>query len=239
MGTSSLRQGNLNGLMSSAFPSRSIRLVLFDLDGVLFDTLPVMRVAWRRVRDKHGISVSFDEYVEHLGRPFDDILHLLGLELPPAVSAAVLATYRAASVEHSDLAVVFAGIQEMVQQIVSAGLLVGVVTSKPRETAGPLLDRLRCPWAVIRTPHSGRGKPAPDSLLLALTDVGVDPAETVYIGDMAVDQQAACRAGVAYLHAGWGYGTPGTPCSMILPEPSALISVLAEPGARGGEAKSA
>jgi HAD superfamily hydrolase (TIGR01509 family) len=239
MGTPIVRRGNANGLATSAFRLGSTRLVLFDLDGVLFDTLPVIRVAWRHVRDKHGISASFDDYAQHLGRPFNDILHMLGLDLPPDLSTSVLATYRTASAEHSDMAVPFPGIQELVHALASAGLLVGVVTSKPRETAGPLLDRLACPLAVIRTPGSERGKPAPDSLLLALTDVGVDPVEAVYLGDMAVDQQAARRAGVPYLHAGWGYGTPETSDSIVLPQPSALTSSLSDLRNLDGEARSA
>jgi HAD superfamily hydrolase (TIGR01549 family) len=226
MGTPNVRRGNLNGSATPEFRLDSTRLVLFDLDGVLFDTLPVMRAAWGRVRDEHSISASFDDYAEHLGRPFGDILRMLGLDLSPETCARILAAYRVASAEHADMAVPFPGIQEMVDLLAYASLRLGVVTSKPRETAVPLLDRLGCPFAVIRTPGSERGKPAPDSLLLALTDVGVDPVEAVYIGDMAVDQQAARRAGVPYLHAGWGYGTPGTPDSVVLPEPWALASLV-------------
>jgi HAD superfamily hydrolase (TIGR01549 family) len=235
MRTPIVRRGNLIGSTTPEFRLGPTRLVLFDLDGVLFDTLPVMRVAWGKVRDEHGISASFDDYSKHLGRPFGDILRMLGLDLSPETCARVLAAYRVASAEHAEMAAPFPGIQEMVHLLASASLRLGVVTSKPRETAVPLLDRLGCPFAVIRTPGSERGKPAPDSLLLALTDVGADPVEAVYIGDMAVDQQAARRAGVPYLHAGWGYGTAETPDSAVLPEPRALASLVTPGRDRDGE----
>jgi HAD superfamily hydrolase (TIGR01509 family) len=204
---------------------------LWDLDGVLFHTLPVMQVAWQRVRDEYGISASFDEYAEHLGRPFSDILRLLGLELPHGYVARIQATYRTASAEHSHLAEPSPGIVETLHHLAADDLHMGVVTSKSRETAIPLLNRLACSFAVVRTPGRERGKPAPDPLLLAVTDVGVDPGEAVYIGDMAVDQQAAHRAGIPYVHAGWGYGAPETPSSLVLSEPNALITLLA--GQRG------
>jgi beta-phosphoglucomutase-like phosphatase (HAD superfamily) len=54
-------------------------LVLFDLDGVLTDTLPVMRSEWEAVRARHGIDVPFSSYVQHLGRPFSDLLAVLGV----------------------------------------------------------------------------------------------------------------------------------------------------------------
>lgn len=217
--------------------ARPAKLVLFDLDGVLFDTLTVMRLAWQCVREEFELSASFDDYAEHLGRPFDDILRSLGLVLRPNLSARVLATYRAASAEHADLAVPCPGVVETLSQLDSLGLDLGVVTSKPRETALPLLDRLGCRWAVIRTPGSGRGKPAPDSLLLAVTDVGVDPRDAVYIGDMTVDEQAAHRAGIPYLHAGWGYGAPGTTDSVVLSHPQELVMAFTEQcGRRVGSA---
>ena len=35
-----------------------------------------------------------------------------------------------------------------------------------------------------------------------------DPAETLYVGDMPTDREAADRAGIDYVHASWGYGEP-------------------------------
>lgn len=222
-----------NATMSTnaAFELAAVRLVLWDLDGVLFHTLPVMQLAWQRVRDEYRISALFDDYAEHLGRPFADILQLLGLELPHGQSARIEATYRTASAEHSHLAEPSSGMVETLHRLAADDLIMGVVTSKSRETAVPLLDRLACPFAVVRTAGRERGKPAPDPLLLAVTDVGVDPAEAVYIGDMAVDEQAARRAGIPYVHAGWGYGAPETPGSLVLSEPNALITLIA--GQRG------
>lgn len=222
------RSESARGRPNRAAITGSAKLVLFDLDGVLFDTLTVMRFAWQCVREEFGFSASFDDYAEHLGRPFDDILLSLGLVLRPNLSERVLATYRAESAKHADLAVPCPGVVETLSQLDSRGLLLGVVTSKPRETALPLLDRLGCRWAVIRTPGSGRGKPAPDSLLLAVTDVGVDPRDAVYIGDMAVDEQAAHRAGIPYLHAGWGYGAPGTADAVVLSHPHELVTAFIE-----------
>ena len=96
------------------------------------------------------------------------------------------------------------------------------------ERAALLLTNLRCPISTVRTPNGGgRGKPAPDPVLLALTDLGVDPADAVYVGDMAVDQEAAHRAGVPYVRAGWGYGCPGAPSAVVAESPKDLLRLLA------------
>jgi phosphoglycolate phosphatase-like HAD superfamily hydrolase len=76
-----------------------------------------------------------------------------------------------------------------------------------------------------------RGKPAPDHLLMAMAQAGSDPAETVYIGDMAADHEAARRAGIDYAHADWGYGRRPGDGSWIL---SSMRDLLELTSARSG-----
>ena len=205
------------------------RLILFDLDGVLMDTREIMRIAWRQVQEVHGIVASFDEYSSHLGRPFPDIIGRLGI----AYGDEILATYERASTRVAHLAKPFPGILPSLRILTDAGCRLGVVTSKPRQRAVPLVEMLGASFVTVRTPEAVRGKPAPDPLMLAMVDAGVDPADTIYVGDMAVDQQAARRAGVAYAHAAWGYGHPDEPCPRVLRAPSDLTELGGVGG--GGE----
>ncbi|MEV5998846.1 HAD family hydrolase [Streptomyces chartreusis] len=199
------------------------RGLLFDLDGVLVDTRPVMEIAWRAVQEVHGVDVPFEAYEEHLGRPFDDIMGRLGL----ANAEEVHRTYTEASAAASHLVQEFEGITDVLLAVAADGWSLGVVTSKPLARATPLLARLGCPFVTVRGPDGhGRGKPAPDPILLALIDLGVDPAEATYVGDMAVDQEAARRAGVSYVHAGWGYGRPIGPCPAVADTPGQLLHLL-------------
>jgi HAD superfamily hydrolase (TIGR01509 family) len=202
--------------------NRRFDLVLFDLDGVLVDTRRVMRTAWERVRQEHGVGVGFDGYMAHLGRPFADIMHLLSLE---AATGVLEAAYEQASVEAAALARPLPGIRRSLRALHRLDCRLGVVTSKPRCRAAPLVNKLGVPFVSVRTPGQGRGKPTPDLLMLAMVEAGFDPAATVYVGDTAIDQQAARRAGVAYVHAGWGYGYPEEPGTLILDEPAALVQL--------------
>ncbi|MFF7442116.1 HAD family hydrolase [Streptomyces sp. NPDC008122] len=213
--------------MSTLLPPSLLPLkaLLFDLDGVLLDTRPVMKRAWQQVLKEHGLDVPFEEYERHLGRPFADIMERLGF----TESERFRRTYDEASIAASHLAREFDGVVEVLHAFVAAGWLLGVVTSKPLERAAPILTTLGCPFSTVRTPNGGgRGKPAPDPVLLALTDLGVDPADAVYVGDMAVDQEAARRARVPYVHAGWGYGWPGAPSPVVAESPKDLLRLLSQ-----------
>lgn len=198
------------------------KLVLFDLDGVLVDTLPVMRSAWQAVCAQHGIDIPFRSYARHLGRPFSDIMATLGVrQVEDAAS-----TYDAVSMRDAHLARPFPGIEAALRTITAGGQRIGVVTSKPLSRAVPLLERLGCPFAVVRAPGRERGKPAPDTLLAALVETRTDPADALYVGDMAVDQEAAQRAGLRYVHAGWGYGEATAPEPLTAHEPAQLFGLL-------------
>ncbi|WP_328436557.1 HAD family hydrolase [Streptomyces sp. NBC_00444] len=199
-------------------------LMLFDLDGVLIDSLPVMRAAWEAVSTQLGVRVPFEAYAEHLGRPFADILAMLGLRETEGFAE----TYEAEAVRFSHLAHPFPGVEQALKGIVEAGCQLGVVTSKSAARSRPLMEALGAPFAALRVPGQGRGKPSPDTLLLALVDSKTDPAAALYVGDMAVDQEAARRAGVRYVHAAWGYGTPAEPLPLILQEPAQLVDLVCE-----------
>ncbi|MET7784095.1 HAD family hydrolase [Streptomyces mirabilis] len=197
--------------------------LLLDLDGVLVDTRPVMKRAWHAVQEAHGLGVPFEAYQEHLGRPFGDIMGRLGL----ANAEEIHRTYTEASTAAAYLARAFDGITDVLLAVAAAGWSLGVVTSKPLLRATPLLAELGCRFATVRGPgEQGRGKPAPDPILLALIDLGTDPADATYVGDMAVDQEAARRAGVPYIHAGWGYGRPNGPSPVVAESPKELLHLL-------------
>ena len=55
---------------------------------------------------------------------------------------------------------------------------------------------------------------------------GVDPIETLYVGDMAADHEAAKRAGVDYAHAEWGYGQAPADDCWILPDMQDLLELI-------------
>ena len=59
---------------------KNISSVLFDFDGVLIDSLPVMEIAWNSVRSKYKIKNSFDQYKKLIGLPFQEILEELGID---------------------------------------------------------------------------------------------------------------------------------------------------------------
>tara|TARA_X000000950_G_scaffold287407_1_gene399551 strand:+ start:433 stop:1779 length:1347 start_codon:yes stop_codon:yes gene_type:complete len=182
-----------------------VDLCIFDLDGVLVDSREVMGRAWEAVRAELGIDISFETYLHHVGRPFRDILKLIGLQ--DRQFSDVEEIYTSVSRDLVDEVPFYAGVIDGLKKLTESGIKLSVVTSKHRDRALQILDRAEVDFSSIHTPCSEyRGKPAPDHLLLSCSSANVDPRTAVFVGDMDVDYLAALRAGVPYCHAGWGYG---------------------------------
>ncbi|MFM9615808.1 HAD family hydrolase [Streptomyces niveiscabiei] len=204
--------------------------LLLGLDGVLMDTRPVLATAWYAVQEAHGITVPFADYLPCVGRPFADIMGRLGIGDADQVEA----TYSTVCRATAHLARPFEGVADALCALVAGGWRVGVVTSTPLNRAEPLLAPFGDVFAAVRTTDGfERGKPAPDPLLLALVDLAVDPAEATYAGGTEVDLETARRAGVPYVHAGWGYGQPDESEPKVAHDPAELLWLLSDGHGRG------
>lgn len=182
------------------------RLVLFDLDGVLLHSQENMRQAWDVVMRKTNVDRPFEAYFSLIGRPFKDIMACLGITND---IERIEKIYMAASFDFLAQATFFPGVRETLNEIQEMGVKMGLVTSKDLPRTKAVLAQLDITFVSVQCPNGKfRGKPSPDHVLVAMAEAGEDPADTLFVGDMETDWQAAQRAGIDYVHAMWGYGRP-------------------------------
>jgi phosphoglycolate phosphatase len=193
---------------------RDLRGVLFDLDGTLLDTAPDMAQALNRLRVAEGLDELPFERIRPLVSHGAPRLIRLGFGDPEAAHYETLRTrfldfYRAALSVHTRL---FAGFGEVLDAIEGAGLRWGIVTNKPGWLTNPLLEELglaaRC-GCVVSGDTLAERKPHPLPLLHAAALIKLEPRECVYLGDAERDVQAARKAGMIPLVAGFGYLNEG------------------------------
>lgn len=186
----------------------NIEHIAFDLDGVLIDSISVMENAWDVVVDKFQLSIPFENYKKYIGIPFLSILENLGVSR--SIWHEVKDMYDQQSSIYQDKLCIYEGVIESLLELKSSGYKLSVVTSKTKSRAEfilvnylspDLFDIVVCPEDVAE----GRGKPCPDPLLKACVEVGVDPANTLFVGDMSVDMETADRAKTHFAYANWGY----------------------------------
>jgi phosphoglycolate phosphatase len=200
------------------------KLVLFDLDGVLLDSKHNMMLSWNAVREQHNIDVKFKDYFENIGRPFNDILDILNIK---ENQNDIAQTYNKVSKQMIGKVSFYEGSKSVLNQLAYKSIKTGIVTSKETLRCQFVLDLLGFEFDIVQTPNEKlQGKPAPDHLLYAMSELGVSAADTIYMGDMNVDFLAAKNAQVDYIHALWGYGVCSDENTIKLKEISKLMEII-------------
>ena len=103
------------------------KLFVFDLDGVLIDSLPNMSHAWDAVRLKLEISNPFEDYKKQIGKPFPEIMKELGLHDRHLEVYDVYKTYSRLHLEEIPL---YEGVYDTLTELKSQGHKIALCTSK-------------------------------------------------------------------------------------------------------------
>ena len=188
-----------------------MQLVIFDVDGTLVDSQDVIVEAQRRTFVAHGLPVPDRKTA----------LSVVGLSLheafvalagPDAPVASLAETYKSAfNDQRADTkwqAPFFPGAREVVARFgAREDLMLGVATGKSRRGVKHLFERANWEhlFATVQTADDHPSKPAPDMILAALSETGVDPQDAIMIGDTTFDMDMARAAGVRAVGVSWGY----------------------------------
>lgn len=201
-------------------------IVLFDLDGTLANTIPLIIASYQHTfRKMHGIEVSETEAKSWIGRPLLDFFE----ENYPEQGASLTAEYRAWNEAHiEELIESYDGTAELCDELVSAGLRVGVVTSKMRHMAKWTMELTGFGDGVellVGTEDTHAHKPNPEPLLRALEMLEATPEDAIYVGDAIFDIQAAQAAGMEAIAVTWGAGHVD---ALEAQNPDYLVNTVAE-----------
>ena len=179
--------------------------ILFDMDGTLLDTVPLILESFQYA------------FMQHLGHPGDRDEILAGIGIP---LERVLAKFPERSVltqtylqhNHARLSShigIFIGIPQMLTQLRQLGLKLGVVTSKRADAAMPglIAFELESYFDLVLTKESTtKHKPDPEPLLAAMSRLHLtDPARVAYVGDTMHDVLCAQAAGCKTVVVDWTY----------------------------------
>jgi len=201
------------------------KAVLFDWDGVLFDSIEAHLSYMYRCAGLVGVSffdslknflVSNDYkfvsdasdavisiYRDFLSRPvhFSEYFNDLGVD-KSSHNELFGACYK--QVMNSGVAKLFSEVVSVLKDLKKTHKI-GLVTSTYREVVcnkvgKDVFDSMVCYGEAP-------SKPSPDGIIKCLSELGIKPVEAVYVGDMITDAIAARLAGVSFIGATYGYNT--------------------------------
>lgn len=179
-----------------------IRAVIFDMDGVLTDSEPLINKAAIAMFKEKGLTVQPDDFIPFLGageeRYVGGVAEKYGFPLDPV--AGKQRTYEIYFELVPTQLHAFPGVPELVKACRNAGLRLAVASSADGNKVRVNLESIGLPnesWdAVVSGELVKRKKPSPDIFLLAAETLGVNPAECAVVEDAVNGVQAAKAAGM-------------------------------------------
>jgi pyrophosphatase PpaX len=178
--------------------------IIFDRDGTLVDSLPMIVSAFR-----HGIEPYADrmpgesEWFQAFGPPEREVLgHFVPADRKEDAYRRFLRYYKA----HYDEVPVFPGMKEVLEGIRESRTKLALFTGAGRETAVWSLSRkgiLHLFDLLVTGDDVRNGKPDPEGPVLACARLSAEPAATLLVGDAESDMQAGKGAGTKTALARW------------------------------------
>lgn len=195
--------------------TRTLRLVMFDMDGTLIDSQDFIYEAMRRAFVQMGLP--------ELGR--QQVLSIVGLSLDKAIAALMPQLTGKEVHEAAELykqcfislraekggegaAPLYDGVRETLESMARADfLLMGVATGKARRGLDHAYDshKIGHYFVTHQTADHHPSKPHPSMLETALRETGVEASNAVMIGDTQFDMEMAKAAGYHAIAVDWGY----------------------------------
>ena len=175
--------------------------VLFDMDGVLVDSMPFHRIAWQKVFLSLGIHVSREEIYKREGEQGSvsvrELLAGAGREVSDADLALILAEKERIFQEVSNPRM-FPGAVEILRDLKSLGLRLGLITGTSFKEASGLMpaDVMALFDIVVTGDRVTRGKPDPEPYLKAVDETGLRTSDFVVVENAPYGIASAKGAGL-------------------------------------------
>ncbi len=200
----SLTEKGVRGAFLLSMQPTSPKVVLFDMDGVLYDSMPNHGIAWQRAMKEFGIHFTVeDSYATEGARGVDTIRKYakaqLGKELTEE-EAQKMYDLKAHYFHEMPEAKIFDGVTDLMKKIKDSGLKIGIVTGSAQR---PLIERVTHDFGdfvsrdqITTAFDVKRGKPNPDPYLMGLKKAGnYAPSEGIVVENAPLGVRAGVAAG--------------------------------------------
>lgn len=189
---------------------RNYDTVIFDLDGTLLDTLEDLTDSVNYAMLKSGFPErSLEEVRNFVG---NGIVRLMELAVPDGKGNPLFKdtfdTFKQHYSQNSrNKTKLYPGIMELLRELHEAGYKLAIVSNKYHDAVSDLNNLYFKQYISVKIGEKEniRKKPAPDTVLQALRELGSVKERALYVGDSEVDIETARNVGMDCVMVSWGF----------------------------------
>lgn len=199
-------------MMSNFDITGRLKAVLFDMDGVLFDSMPNHAYAWSHAMTEYGLQMTREEVYMNEGRTGSGTINMLAQRFwgRDATEEEKQLIYEAKSKVFNSLpeAKPMPGALETLQAVKTKGLKIVLVTGSAQTSLLEKLERSYPGFFHQELMVTGfdvkLGKPYPEPYLKGLQKAGIKPEEGIVVENAPLGVQAGHAAGIFTIAANTG-----------------------------------
>lgn len=179
-----------------------LKAVIFDMDGVIIDSEPQHAKAALRVFKRHGAHTDYSYCASFIGsstkKMTEDAIARFGFTMPQEELLQEMNAEKKAVLKEEGY-VILPGVKELIKNLYQQGIRLAIASSSSAteiKHAVKALGIQKYFTKLISCSHVEHPKPAPDTFLLVLKELGISPKEAVVVEDSCFGSQAAKAAGI-------------------------------------------
>lgn len=211
------------------------KLVIFDLDGTLLNTIADLGAACNHALAELGFAIHpIQSYRFKVGNGVRKLMERSQPDADPETVDKLLALFREYYDKHcTDKTYPYPGIPELLAKLTEKGVAVAVATNKYESAARRIINHYfpDIPFVAVMGQIEDRNtKPDPSIDFAVLNAYPCPKAETMHVGDSAVDIETARRACIESVGVTWGFRPQielrRAYADHIITEPSQLLALV-------------
>lgn len=174
------------------------KALIFDLDGTLVDSYDAIQESLNFTLEQLGYPrVTLDTVKKRVGRGLENLIRYSVSE--EHLQQGIELFRKSYDETHLRGTYLLSGVQETLSTLYRKHLRMGVASNKPSDYSRNILRHLRVERYFIDCYGPdlvGSPKPDPSMLFALMREMQVEPAESLYVGDMTLDVESARNAGL-------------------------------------------